>query len=146
MYLKNISWTICWTVTIDLSSELLWVNLYLLHQVPTPKKILIKSWKENIQSGLPCILLWAIIILRIKLHLFQTFKNLKMDVMYPYWSKKFCQLQHLHIIKKRNKKKIHTVHVNLNLTDQYGMKIQTVKYSNFVLHGKLTDFMAFKLL
>lgn len=42
--------------------------------------------------------------------------------------------------------KIHTVHVNLNLTDQYGMKIQTVKYSNFVLHGKLTDFMAFKLL
>lgn len=55
---------------------------------------------------------------------------------------KICQLQHLHIIKKRNKKKIHTVHVNLNLTDQYGMKIQTVKYSNFVLHGKLTDFMA----
>lgn len=51
---------------------------------------------------------------------------------------KICQLQHLHIIKKRNKKKIHTVHVNLNLTDQYGMKIQTVKYSNFVLHGKLT--------
>lgn len=51
---------------------------------------------------------------------------------------KICQLQHLHIIKKRNKKKIHTVHVNLNLTDQYGMKIQTVKYPNFVLHGKLT--------
>lgn len=65
------------------------------------KKILIKSWKENIQRGLPCILLWAIIILRIKLQLFQTFKNLKMDVMYPYWSKNLSTATSAHYKKEK---------------------------------------------